>query len=373
MKISSITKSFTLYFLFFLFLVLIMFRVNSQLTETENKNLETPTQILIQAHLEVKGSIPYWDQDKAFLAFEKNAEVFSYINLFWYYVTKQGGIGTYQYAKEDKSIIDFAHKNNVKVFAVVTNLPDYDGATWSSNRVENVIDNEKVREKNIDNIITKLEELNFDGVIIDFEEVDASHKENFSRFIEVLSDQLHMKGKLVAVALHPKTADKKKGEEIGLFQDWKELSLYADQLNIMAYNEHWDESSFGPIASLPWIKKIVAYVKTLKLPEEKIFLGIPLYGYDWKENSTDAAKGLTYQDVKDLANVFKAQIQWDSQGKSPYFQYKKNNITHHVWFENAASIREKIILTKQAGFKGITFWRLGGEDSEIWDVVKALK
>lgn len=342
-----------------------MIMISGSISKKNSKEpITQPTQPLSSAPkkepLIVKGSIPYWDQDNAFESFQKNVQAFDYINLFWYFLTNDGMIQKYAYANEDKNIIDFAHANNVKVMAVITNLPETEGATWDSKRVERVINNRVKREKHISDILTKLELLNFDGVNIDYEEVDPSQKDNFSLFIKELADALHKKRKRIAVSLHP---------DINTFQDWQALAEYSDQLSIMAYNEHWDESNAGPIASYNWVKKIIEYTQKLNLRSEKLFLGIPLYGYDWNKDDNSKAKGLTFSDVTLLIKDFDAKEKWDNNSRSPYFFYQdENGDRHEVWFENAKSFKEKIQLAKQAGFKGITFWRLGGEDPEIWNL-----
>lgn len=327
--------------------------------EPINQPVQSSSPTPIKQQLIVKGSIPYWDQDNAFESFQKNVKDFNYINLFWYFLTNSGEIKKYEYANEDKDIIDFAHLNNVKTIAVITNLPEIEGSTWDSKRVERVIQDRTVREEHILDIADKLESLNFDGVNIDYEEVNSSQKENFTFFIKELADVLHKKGKIVAVSLHPFPS----------FQDWQALAEYSDQLSIMAYNEHWDQSDAGPIASFGWVKKIIDYAQKLNIQSEKLFLGIPLYGYDWNKDNNDKAKGLTFADVERLLKDFYVEEKWDNNSRSPYFFYEDDNgDTHEVWFENARSIKEKIQLAKQAGFKGITFWRLGGEDPEIWNL-----
>lgn len=317
--------------------------------------------------LEVKGSVPYWDQENAFRSVQKNFSSLNYLNLFWYYLNDEGEIQKYQYAKEDTSIITFAHSNNIKVFATITNLPESERSNWDSKRVEKILNDPDLRKKHITDILEKLEDLKFDGIIIDYEEVDSSQKNRFSEFIQELKLALQTKNKLLALALHPKT---EANPGLGSFQDWEDLSKSADQLNIMAYGEHYDEGSSGPIASIPWLKEIISYAQSLKIPSEKIYLGIPLYGYDWNKDNDKSATGLTYIDVLNLLNQQSVQEKWDEKSKSPYFTYEENGDSHEVWFENARSVKEKINLAKTAGLAGITFWRLGGEDPGIWELFK---
>ena len=313
--------------------------------------------------LQVRASIPYWDQREAFNSFSQNVGVFNHLSLFWYYLSADGSIRKYQYASEDKSIIDFAHNNNVQVTAVITNLPENGG--WDSERVEYILDDRDAQSEFIREIGQLLERFNFDGVTIDFEEVIADERDNFSDFIGKLSEHLHKQGKIVQIALHPKTGSvqDKKYE----FQDWRSLSAFADQIYIMAYGEHYDEGDSGPIASYPWVKKIIDYANSFDLQLNKFYLGIPLYGYDWQDGE-DKAVGLTYQQVQNLQKKYDIESLWDEVSKSPYFTYEKDGIKHEVWFENKESVSYKKELVYDSGFAGVTFWRLGGEDTAVWDL-----
>lgn len=317
--------------------------------------------------LKVRGSIPYWDQDRAFTSFQQNISQFSSVSLFWYYLSEEGDVVTYRYANEDRTIIDFAHANNVDVIAVITNLPESQGSTWDSRRVELVIKDRESRAHHIREIVTKLKEFGFDGVSIDYEEVDADQESNFTQFIAELSDSLHTEGLYVGVALHPKRG--KPEDRRYAFQDWKKLALYADELYLMAYGEHWDEGGPGPIASFPWVADIVRYAVNLRLPPDKLFLGIPLYGYDWQDGSRNEATGLTDADIQKLLGEHAVSTQWDQSSRSPFFRYDTAGQLHEVWYENAQSVKGKISLAETAGFAGVTFWRLGGEDPNIWETL----
>lgn len=320
--------------------------------------------------LSFRGSIPYWDQKAAVDSFFRHRDVLGSISLFWYHLASDSTLAKYIAAEEDRSIIDSAHREKVKVSMVVTNLPDERGSTWDSGRVEKVLTKPELRQKYIDGIVQKIADLGFDGVTIDYEEVEANLRDEFSFFIREMSTTLHQQGYFVGVALHPKTGGSL--DKLYRFQDWKALSTYADELYIMAYGEHWDEGSPGPIASSQWVEKIVEYAREQALPLEKFYLGLPLYGYDWEEGSDDKATGLTYQDVRRLMDKYKIASEWGEDTPAPFFRYEEDERGHEVWFENAASVEEKIKLAQSAGFGGVTFWRLGGEDPEVWERVRRM-
>lgn len=339
---------------------------NSKISQPNQEQIseQNPSPTPTPEPLIIRGSIPYWDQERAFESLKNNPAAFDEIALFWYYLTKDGSIKKYQYTNENKEIIDFAHANNIKVVAVITNLPDRSNTSWDSERVEDVLSDEDTRHEHIDDIVSLTEDLNFDGISIDYEEVDSSQKENFSQFIKELSEALHIHNKFLGVALHPKTKDTK-DDRFG-FQDWQKLGEAADQLYIMSYNEHWDTGKPGPIASIPWVKEIIEYSKSQKIQTSKLFLGIPLYGYDWEEDSDEEAEGLTYEDIIELINEYEVETKRDEKSGAPYFSYENDDSKHIVWYEDTKSIMEKINLVKEAGFGGVTFWRLGGEDQSIW-------
>lgn len=335
-------------------------------------NSKIPSKSIIQKPtLVIKGSIPYWDQEEGLASFKNNVKLFDYVNLFWYYLDSSGNIQKYQYADEDKDIIEFAHKSGVKVSAVITNLPEFPGARWNdSGLVENVINDKNKKERHIKSIADKLSEQNFDGVIIDYEQLSSSSEDDFTNFIRNLSQALHKNNKFLSVVLHPKTSEDSPDEN-GKFQDWKSLSLYADQLQIMGYGEHWDESGPGPIASVSWLQRILDYSKSIDVPKEKIFLGIPLYGYDWNTTNGENATDLIYQDAEKLLQDFNVQEKWDDKSQSPYFNFTdRNNHEHEMWFENQRSVEAKINIAKSYGLLGITFWRLGEEDPKVWDIFR---
>lgn len=310
--------------------------------------------------------IPFWDQQRAFSSFQKNYDQFKYISLFWYCLRSDGSTRKYIYAVEDKSIIRFSHSKNVKVLALIANLPDEDeGGDWDFARVDKVINNKTARNKHISDLVVISKRLEVDGINIDYEALKGYQKENFTQFIKELSAALHKNGKILAVALHSKKSEGDPAYSNGSeAQDWRELGKYADQLHLMTYDEHWNTSTAGSIASIPWVRAILTYAKTL-IPKEKIFAGVPLYGYDW--SNAIEARGLEYTDVLNLIKKYNPKISWDNEAKSHFFGYRDgSSVSHTVWFEDKDSFQAKLDLFSNLGISNIALWRLGGEDLRVW-------
>ena len=327
--------------------------------------------------IQLLGWIPYWDQKNSFESFQKNVELFDYVSLFWYRLDAAGDIKTYDAAFEDEEIINFARKNNVKVLAVVANLPDYfEGGNWDYKRVDKVISSTAARKAHIQVLIGLAAEHNFDGINIDYEALKRNQRENFTAFIEEFAQALHKEGKILGVAIHPKTSENNPAEDNGsAAQDWKRLAQSADQLYLMTYSEHYLGSFPGPNASPAWVDKILDYaVNKVKVPREKIFMGVPFYGHDWAQNRFGLYHGidddLTFDKAMSLSRRYETEILFDKTSETPYLTYERGGETHVAWFENADSLKAKLELREKYNIPNLAFWRLGGEDPTTWEILK---
>lgn len=312
--------------------------------------------------LNVIGSIPYWDQERAISVFKAHVDAFYAISLFWYRLDADGDITPYEYAHEDDSIVSFAHRNDVKVLGLIANLPEQ--GTWDSGRVQRVLSSEERRRAHIDAILELIERKNFDGINIDYESLRTEQTDDFSRFIQELAKALHARDKLLGIAIHPQHADTStRGQDI------PSLAV-ADILALMTYNEHWNTSHPGPIASLPWMRKILSYTtEDLAVEPQRIYLGMPLYGYDWAEQG-DVAEGIEHEEVVTLVNTNPdIDVRYDERAGAPYFTYTDTGGRHEVWFEDAQSFEQKVELVQEFGLGGIHLWRLGREDKNIYKVL----
>lgn len=354
-----------------LFLVVLLVIILVIMKKNTSQSVQAPLNTPVATQKTI-GWIPFWDEETAKESFFSHSNLINYISVFWYKLTLDGKISLYNSAQEDESIIRFAHEHHVKVFALIANMADNgEGGDWDAARVEHVISSENTRKQHISDLVDLVEKKGFDGVDIDYENLPAQDKENFSVFIEELSHALHAQQKLVGVAIHPKTSENNPDEDNGSHaQDLVRLSKAADQLYFMTYLEHGLFSDPGPPGSYDWIRQVISYALSIGVPNKKIFMGVGLMGVAWREDPNGTIEGdsseLTFSYIHALVSNMGLTPSWDDASKTPYLIFSDQNGKHIVWFENSTSVTQRFNLAHQMGVGGIALWRLGGEDPGIW-------
>ncbi|MDH3635951.1 MAG: glycosyl hydrolase family 18 protein [Gammaproteobacteria bacterium] len=331
-------------------------------------------------HKIVLGWVPYWDQDDAMESFQENIDLFTHISLFWYVLDESGKIKKYKGARESRELIRSVQKNGVKVLAIITNLPDDDNegaSNWDPERVWEVIKSKNRRQKHVADLIDLVNRMGFDGINIDYEALPGEYRSNFTQFIQLLGEALQNQGKVLAVALHPKTSEDNPMEDNGSHaQDWSEIHPYVDQMHFMTYGEHYPGSQPGPLASPAWVDGVLNYaIEKRGVPVDKVFLGLPLYGEVWERKKSNQFVGVdkefTYRKISSFQDRFDAEVKWSDPHGSPYQLFEDSRGVGYVaWFENKDSIREKLKLKAKYGINNIGLWRLGEEDPGIWEEIR---
>lgn len=193
----------------------------------------------------------------------------------------------------------------------------------------------------------------YDGVQIDFEAVPARDADLFVEFLALLKGKLGTKPLSVALPARWRT--------VGDSYDYARISAVADKIIVMAYDEHWSGGVPGSIASLDWCATVSAYALS-KIGREKLVMGLPFYGRAWTD--TNPAKAYKHSGISKL--VTDKNISTLNRNKDiPYFEYLET-VKVQVFFEDSVSTLSRLNLYKTAAVKGISFWRLGQEDPEVW-------
>ncbi|MEW5799601.1 MAG: glycoside hydrolase family 18 protein [Bacteroidota bacterium] len=277
------------------------------------------------------------------------------------------------------SMIDLAHKNNVKVMLSL-------GGWEDSGNFPAVAATSTTRANFAHACVNVIKEYGFDGIDIDWEYPGyADHngtpadKQNFTLLLKVTRDSLEAHGKkigkkLLLTAALPASADGLVNYEI------KQVAELLDLLNIMTYdfNGSWSPMSghnaplFAPNKN-DSLRNIDAsfrfYTKTLGISPEKINLGIPFYGHTYTQctslntshNGADTSlflsAGAFYYDI--IKHVDKFNRYWDASAKVPYLIIP--GIKTLISYDDEESVAYKAQYVIDNKVRGVIIWEITGD------------
>jgi spore germination protein len=281
----------------------------------------------------------------------------TYFAFFSYNVNANGQL----VALQDDKPLYVAKQQGVTPMMVITNLGK---ENYSASIAHSLFTNPDSFARLSKNIVQTMQTKGFRALNIDFEHIAEADKPLYNKFLATLIPIVKQYGFLVSTDLAPKTSDKQGGEWAGA-HDYAFHGKVADFVVLMTYDWGYSEGPPNPIAPTPEIRKVLDYA-TSRIPSEKIMMGFPLYGYDWKlpyKKGNPPAKLVSPQEAIKIAQATGAKINYDNKAEVPSFLYKdKTNSQHQVWFENEQSAQAKFNLVKEYNLRGIAYWAISHRD-----------
>lgn len=306
----------------------------------------------IASKQEVYGFYVNWDENSK-TSFKSNIGTITTLVPEWLQLTSDLSLK----ASTDTTIAAKAKAHQIKVLPLVNNFINN---KWDGEILHRLFTTPGAEDLFIQNLLEYVRTNKFDGINIDFEEIDPNEKANFTRFIEKVSEAFHQHGLTVTVDVPPKNDS----------FDYAALATNVDRVIVMLYDQHTSMNKPGPVASSVWVKESL---NQLPIPSQKLIAGLGSYGYDWEEGSNRPAAAKTFGDIMNLGIGTNLQIHWNQQAGNPYLRYQKDGKNHIVWFLDAATFYNQMKLAMDTGSKGIAVWRLGSEDPSIWNFMNQPK
>lgn len=321
-------------------------RVKNQNTAHINRDAQRPKSSNIRAAFYVD-----WDP-QAFSSLKSHINKLNMVMPEWCTIDP---VADTLVTRVDPEALMFMRSFHVKVVPIFSNVNtlfttgDFDGAL-----LDKTLRNPAKRNRLINDISRFLVTNKFQGINLDFEDMQEKTLGLLADFQEALYNKLHAEGLLVTQDIMPNDDN----------YNIAKISRLNDYLFLMAYDQHYTTSVAGPVSEQQWIEKILD--ETAKsVPSEKIVLCMATYGYDWPAGS-DAAT-ITYQEALSLAKEHYAPIAFDNNTYNCSFSYRDfNNIIHQVYFNDAASNFNTMRFADDYGVAGVAIWRLGAEDERLW-------
>ena len=298
----------------------------------------------------------------------------TYLSVFNYGITEEGAL--LPPAGNDEEIIAICREYRTIPLLVLTSLTE--AGTFSSSRAELVLNNPNLRTQVISSTVDTVRTKGYGGVDVDFEYIPGGSADAYAEFITLLQDALGEDG-VVFVSLAPKY----RADQPGLLyegHDYAALGAAADNVLVMTYE--WGYT-YGPpraVSPLPEVRRVLDYAVTV-IPPEKIFMGVPNYGYDWP---LSFVRGETKaQSLGNVAAVERAlqkntAIEYDTEEQAPYYYYYdrpetySDAVQHVVWFQNARSADAQLRLVRELGLQGIGVWNIMRYFPSLWLILNSL-
>ncbi len=290
----------------------------------------------------------------------------SFISPFSYSLTPQADL----IAPDDSDLLYRALRSAVMPMMVVTNI--YDGS-FSTDTLSAVLGDEELQEKLIVNILDEVRNKNYYGVNMDMEYISPTDREAYNAFLRELADRLHEAGYIITVALAPKIS----ADQQGLLYEAHDYAVQgeiADYVILMTYEWGFTYGEPRAVSPIDEVRKVLDYAVT-EIPREKLIMSMPNYGYDWTLPYTrgTAAQSIGFTAATELAQQYKAEIQFDEKSQTPYFNYTTSDGTSHVvWFDDPHSIYEKLLLVDEYDLAGVSWWTVNRCYVPAWLIMQEL-
>ena len=257
--------------------------------------------------------------------------------------------------QSDPTVIAIAKQANLPVFAMLTNFRSGD---WQAGDVHRILTDPVRRNNLIENIRNNLAEHHFAGINLDLEQIDSQDRQSLVSFVRELTQSLHKEGYVVS-------QDVPVEDEA---YDLKRLAAALDFLVPMVYDEHYETSPPGPVASEDFFEAELEKLAKV-VPADKLIIGFGNYGYDWPIGGTGGQEA-AFSDVMTAAEQSKSEAKWDADSGNPVLRYTLGGQAHEVWFLDAVTGLNMVQAVRDSGSRGVGLWRLGAEDPTLWQVLE---
>ncbi|PNV61430.1 glycoside hydrolase [Clostridium sp. chh4-2] len=286
---------------------------------------------------------------------------------FTYEISELGELGRLN----DIPAVSMAKQFHVRPVMNLSNLREPYG--FNTELAHIILNNREVQDRVIEETFENILIKGYEGLDIDFEYVKEEDSLKLAGFIRRFRERLSPLGYPVFTALAAKTSSDQRGILFG-GHDYNAVGSEADGVLLMTYEWGYCTGPPMPVAPIENVHRVLEYAVT-QMPPDKIFLGIPNYGYDWplpyKEKMTRAVS-ITNEQALELAWKYGRSIEYDNSAQTPFFQYTDGGVRHEVWFEDARSIQAKLELVAEYGLKGAGYWNLMRPFTQNWCLLDSL-
>ena len=196
----------------------------------------------------------------------------------------------------------------------------------------------------------------YDGLVVDFEELEPSDLAAQLRVIAAIRDSARGRGvRSLAVAIPAGNAASYPA---------RRLLEVADFVLVMLYDQHWLGSQPGPISEPGWVSRSLAARVAEAGGPDRVVAGLPLYGYRWVRGAPTEI--VSFEDAKRIAAESGAPLTRDARS---FTLRAHRSPDWDMWVTDAELLRRLVSEAQRIGVRRFAFWRLGQEDPAMWEAL----
>jgi len=294
------------------------------------------------------------DDTAGYAAFAANADYYDAVHPDWYALGADGVSLRAMTGADDPTVLSAAQARGVQL------IPMIDGAESGDEvLLRAMMSDPTKRAAHVQALVALATSKRYAGLDLDYEHLwQAGDRPLFTQLVTETAAAMHAVGKQLSIPV-PALAD---GADTNAW-DYGALAPLLDTVHVMGYDYHSIGTHAGPTAPLGWIDAVGAHAASTGYAS-KFVLGVPNYGVtpSWYCALADCpaactgplATSTTHMDGNNCSYNVDTHY---TAGRS----LNCDSANGALFFDDTASLEEKVQTAKAHGLGGITYWTIGSE------------
>lgn len=221
----------------------------------------------------------------------------------------------------------------------------------------------------------------YDGIDLDFENLDPAFQEQYSSFLRKVSSAIHQAKKKLShcVGFYPGVEQNPPRK---IFYDPKVVGETCDLVRVMCYDLYYapsrgdpqmvdrpDTQGIGPTSNFPWARQAMAFWLN-QVAREKLIMGLPAYSNDY-DLSSGGRGNQVYVARPEVGADTPMQKAWLWYERLRVYLYDDGKGKPHLFYSSDAdSTRALLEIVEESKIAGFGFWHFSSMDEKTWKTVR---